>query len=389
LAVGDATAPGKGERPLNRPEGRDAHLRTVEVYEQRAVEWERRRPPRTAEADDFTASLGTGAPPGTVVDLGCGPGWHLPHLPPGTVAVDAASAMLERVAINAPGRPRLRADLRALPFRVTSLGAVWANKSYVHLRRSEVPLALWDLHRSMAVGASAFLGLFGGDLEHGEVSGDPFAGRSFSGWPRDLLEAVLEGAGFGVDLVTVSDEGDVDHLGVWVRRERTLADTVAAGMKMLLVGLNPSLVAADAGVGFFRPGNRAWPALLRSGLATRDRDPYDLLVRHRIGMTDLVKRASPRADELSSGDYSHGVARLERLCGWLQPEVVCVLGLTGWRRSVDPRATAGPQARRLGGRPVYLMPNPSGANAHVGVDDLVDHLRSALLEAERPPVPAD
>ena len=160
-------------------------------------------------------------------------------------------------------------------------------------------------------------------------------------------------------------------------------------MRLLLVGLNPSLVAADAGVGFARPGNRAWPALLRAGLATVDRDPLDLLVRHRIGMSDLVKRASPRAGELTATDYSHGVARLDALCSWLRPGAVCVLGLTGWRAAVDPRATVGVQEHRLGGRPVYLMPNPSGANAHVQVDDLVEHLRAALACAEGHPAPAD
>ena len=367
----------------------DPHRRTLQVYERRAREWQERRPPRTQEAQRFAGLAAARPAPGAVVDLGCGPGWHLPHLPDGTVAVDGARAMLDLVPGHVPGAPRVQADLRALPFGRHTLGAVWANKAHVHLRRSDVPLALWDLHRAMAVDAPLYLGVFGGDEEHAGFDGDDFKGRSFSGWPVDLLEHVVEGAGFSIEQLEVRSEGVVDHLGVWARRARTLADTVAAGMRLLLVGLNPSLVAADAGVGFHRPGNRAWPALLRAGLATVDRDPVDLLVRHHIGMTDLVKRASPRADVLTRADYSHGVERLDRLCEWLRPGAVCVLGLTGWRAAVDPTASTGVQPRRLGGRPVYLMPNPSGANAHVQVDDLVEHLSAALACAEVDPAPAD
>jgi acyl-CoA synthetase (AMP-forming)/AMP-acid ligase II len=118
--------------------------------------------------------------------------------------------------------------------------------------------------------------------------------------------------------------------------------------------------------------------MLRAGLATKDRDPIDMLVRHRIGMTDLVKRSLARAEELRPEEFRQGVSRLDILCRWLRPGAVCVLGLTGWRWAVDPAATVGVQDRQLGGRPVYLMPNPSGANAHVGLDDLASHLRVAL-----------
>jgi double-stranded uracil-DNA glycosylase len=356
----------------------DAHLRTLRVYEERAREWERLRPPRTDDVVEFAAQLQRSAVSGPVADLGCGPGWHLRHLPANSLALDGAAAMLRRVPAYAPGALRVLGDLRALPVRSGSLAAVWADKSLVHLRRSSVPLALWDLHRAMQVGAPLYLGLFGGDEEHVEVEGDEFSGRFFSGWPPDLLEAVMHGAGFSVEMVATRNEGEVDHLGVWATRQRTLADTVGAGMRLLLVGLNPSLAAADAGVGFHRAGNRAWPALLRAGLATKDRDPIDLLVRHRVGMTDLVKRSSARADELRADEFRQGVSRLDLLCRWLRPGAVCVLGLTGWRRAVDPAATAGLQHRQLGGRPVYLMPNPSGANAHVGVDDLAAHLRAAV-----------
>src|SRR5690606_7213631 len=145
---------------------------------------------------------------------------------------------------------------------------------------------------------------------------------------------------------------------------------------------NPSLVAADAGVGFHRAGNRAWPALLAAGLASVDRDPLHLLVHHRIGMTDLVKAASPRADGLTAEQYVHGVERLDALCAWLQPAAVCIVGLSGWRAAVDRAAVSGVQPSTLGGRPVYVMPNPSGVNTHASLDDLTVHLAAAARLAD-------
>lgn len=333
------------------------------------------------EARAFSALLPDEARP--VIDLGCGPGRHVPDLPPGTIAMDSALAMLDLVPHHAPGAPRVQADLRALPVARHALGAVWADKCYVHLDRRLVPTAWWDLHRALAVGGLAYLGLFGGDADHGCFEDGRFAGRSFSGWTDDLLDHVLTGAGFTVAHRMTRDTADTPYIGVTVRRERTLADTVCPGMRLLLVGLNPSVYAADAGVGFARPGNRAWPALLASGLATVDRDPLHLLHMHRIGMTDLVKRATARADELDPAEYRAGLPRLEALCSWLRPGAVCIIGLTGWRAATgDRRAAVGPQDQQLGGRPVYLMPNPSGLNAHTSLEDLAGHFRDAAALAD-------
>ncbi len=362
-------------------EPNDAHDETVAVYEDRAREWQDRRTFRSDAAQEFTAAVAASGTTRPTVDLGCGPGWHLPSLPDGTVALDATAAMLDLVAEHQPGAPRVRADLRGLPFARHALGGAWADRSYVHLRRDRVPMALWDLHRCVEVGGVVRLVLFGGDDDHATDDRDDFPGRWFSHWPESLLSDVLEGAGFDVERFVASPAENDGHLEVWLRRARTLADTVEPGMRLLLVGLNPSLVAADAGVGFHRNGNRAWPALLASGLATADRDARHLLVHDGIGMTDLVKRASPRADELTSDEFRHGLERLDRLCGWLRPDAVCVLGLTGWRAAVDRTAAIGVQERRLGGRPVYLMPNPSGVNAHVSLDDLVAHLQAAATLA--------
>ncbi|MBK5224473.1 MAG: mismatch-specific DNA-glycosylase [Acidimicrobiia bacterium] len=161
------------------------------------------------------------------------------------------------------------------------------------------------------------------------------------------------------------------------RRVESLPDTIGPGMRMLVCGLNPSPAAAEAGVGFFRAGNRFWPAALAARLVTRDRDPFHALTVHGIGMTDLVKRTTARADELSVDEYQAGVARLDRLCTWLQPAVVCLVGLAGWRAAADRRALAGQQPATLGGRPVYVMPSTSGLNASSSLADLTEHLEAA------------
>lgn len=364
------------------PTDADHHAATIGVYEARATDWEQRRPPALGDVRRFCGVVDSTELAGPVVDLGCGPGWHLPELPTGTIAADAAASMLDAVPRHSPSSPRVRTDLRALPFGRGSLGAVWANKSYVHLHRDLVPLALWDLHRALAVDAPVHLGLFGGDETHVSLSDDAFPGRWFNGWPVDLLGTVLSGAGFtDISIDTRVRDDEVAFHAVTMRRARTLADTVGPGMRMLLVGLNPSLVAADTGVGFFRAGNRAWPALLASGLATADRDPRRLLIDDGIGMTDLVKRATARANELDDAEFRDGLDRLEQLCAWLQPGVVVVLGVTGWRAATREKAVLGLQQRTLGGRPVYVMPNPSGINAHTSVDDLVDHLHAATSAA--------
>ena len=359
----------------------------MEVYERRAAEWQsERRPARDDEARAFGRRVDHAGRRGPVVDLGCGPGWYAPALGAPVVALDAARAMLDLVPAHAPDARRVQADLAALPFAHGSLSGAWASKCYVHLQRGEVPLALADLHRSMRVGAPLELHVFGGELELGHLFEDRFAGRRFSRWPEALLADVVRGAGFDIERIDTREARDgVDLLMVQATRARTLADTTAADMRLLVCGLNPSVYSADAGVAFARPGNRFWPAALAAGLVTRDRDPSHALVAHGIGLTDLVKRATPRADELSPDDYRTGLARLERLVGWLAPRALCFVGLAGWRAGVDRRAVAGPQPLELGGRPVYVMPSTSGVNAHASIHALTDHLLAAAELASRAP----
>ena len=343
--------------------------RTLAVDETRGREWvegHNARRPERAEA------LAADARDGPIVDLGCGPGWHLPHLGPGAIGLDGARSMLDLV----PDGPRVQADLLALPFRRGGLGGAWAHNSYVHLDRRDVPLALADLHRSLAVGAPADFTLFHGDADNHTFPADDLQ-RNFSRWPVAMVHRILVGAGFAVDELRA--EGD-DVL-VRVLRERTLADTVGPGMRLLVCGLNPSVYSADVGHGFARPGNRYWPAALAAGLVTKDHDPRHALVHDGIGMTDLVKRATPRADELTTDEYRAGVERVAALVEWLQPGAVVMVGLAGWRAAVDRKAVAGVPPEAFGGRPVYVRPSTSGLNAHRRLDDLADHLRAAAVVA--------
>lgn len=187
---------------------------------------------------------------------------------------------------------------------------------------------------------------------------------------RKRLIEVVAGAGFELHRRRVAQP-------TALTRFRTLPDTVGPGMRLLICGLNPSPAATDAGVGFARPGNRFWPAALAAGLVSRDRNPDHALTAHGIGMTDVVKRTTRRADELSPTEYVDGMARLERLVDWLDVPAICFVGLAGWRAARDRKATAGWQPDGLGTTRVYLMPSTSGLNASSQLPDLTDHLRAA------------
>jgi len=130
--------------------------------------------------------------------------------------------------------------------------------------------------------------------------------------------------------------------------------------------------SAERGVAFARPGNRFWPAAIAAGLVTEDRDPWAAFTAH-VGFTDLVKRATPRADGLTREEYSKGADRVRALIEWLAPTVVCFAGLSGYRAAVDRKAVIGVQPSSFGGAITYVMPNPSGVNTHASQAELVTH----------------
>lgn len=346
---------------------------TLAVYDTRAEEYAETRPPRRPDRPRRLAAAALDGLP--VADLGCGPGGYLGELAGpaerAVVGFDAAPGMLALARSTHPETPLVRADLGALPVRRHGLGGAWARHSYFHLPHADLPLALHELHRVLAVGAPVMISMLTG--EGSIVADDDLPGRRFWLWEADPLTDALVGAGF--EDVTVEVDGEAIY--AWARRARSLADTVGPGMRLLCVGLNPSVVAADAGVAFWRRGNRFWPALLAAGLASRDRDPVHALTAHGVGMTDLVKRATARSFELEPAEYEAGLGRIERLASTLQPGVVAFVGLEGYRAAVDRKAVPGFQTRLLGGRPTYVLPSTSGVNGHVSLADLTDHLRAA------------
>ena len=150
-------------------------------------------------------------------------------------------------------------------------------------------------------------------------------------------------------------------------RDRLLPDVVAPGLTVLFSGINPGLVSAWTGHHFARPGNRFWPALHRSGFTPRQLRPDEQaeLLGLGLGVTNVVGRATARADELSAAELLAGGEVLGRKVLALEPAWLAVVGVTAYRTAfAEPRASVGPQGRRLGRTRVWVLPNPSGLNAH-------------------------
>jgi TDG/mug DNA glycosylase family protein len=149
---------------------------------------------------------------------------------------------------------------------------------------------------------------------------------------------------------------------------------VAPGLDVLFCGINPGLMSAAMGHNFARPGNRFWPALHGAGFTPRLLAPEEdgELPRYGIGITNVVDRASAGAADLSAEELRAGAERVAELARRYEPRVLAVVGLgayrTGWTR---PRAGIGLQPDAVGGRPVWVLPNPSGLNARYQLPDLI------------------
>jgi ubiquinone/menaquinone biosynthesis C-methylase UbiE len=152
--------------------------RTVDVYEREAVEYgERRRAYGAERADAFAAALPAG---GVRMDLGAGPGHHLPHLGAPVVAADPAVAMVAEARRRHPGTPGVVCEAGALPVRFGSLAGVWASKSLQHVPRAELPMVLAGLHRALAVGGALDATVFRGEGADRSGADDDFPGRLFT-----------------------------------------------------------------------------------------------------------------------------------------------------------------------------------------------------------------
>ena len=171
-------------------------------------------------------------------------------------------------------------------------------------------------------------------------------------------------------------------------RDAEVPDLLGPGTRLLFAGINPGLRTAATQTHFGNPGNRFWPALHRAGILP---DPVDVsdpmtddvraaLVARGIGISNLVRRATARADELTAAELHEGAELLVGLVERVRPRVVAVLGITAYRTAFGlPRAVPGRQPESLGAAALWVVPNPSGLNAH----ETIDSLAAAYAEPAR------
>jgi double-stranded uracil-DNA glycosylase len=170
---------------------------------------------------------------------------------------------------------------------------------------------------------------------------------------------------------------------------RTIPDVIAPGLRVLFCGINPGLYSAATGHHFARPGNRFWPALHRGGFVPRQLHPSEQedLLEYGLGITNLVDRGTARADELTPTEIVEGGAVLAAKVRRLRPAWLAVLGVSAYRTAFRvPRAAVGPQEVAIGTTRVWVLPNPSGLNAHYTLERLAGEF-SALHHAVGPREP--
>jgi double-stranded uracil-DNA glycosylase len=136
---------------------------------------------------------------------------------------------------------------------------------------------------------------------------------------------------------------------------------------VLFVGINPSLRSAEVGHHFARPGNRFWPTLYAAGFTPRLLAPAEdgLLPSFGIGLMNFASRPTRAASELTVAELRAGAAALEERVREWEPRLVAVVGVVAYRAAfARPQAAMGLQEEQVGGRPVWVLPNPSGRSAH-------------------------
>jgi TDG/mug DNA glycosylase family protein len=171
-------------------------------------------------------------------------------------------------------------------------------------------------------------------------------------------------------------------------RGRTLPDLIGDDVRLLFVGINPGLLTVAMQSHFGRRGNRFYPALFRAGIidhvidASAGFDPADVahLKDRGVGITSLVAAATARADELTTTELREGAVALRERVARVRPRVVAMLGITAYRTAFEkPGAVVGEQPAGMSGAKLWVVPNPSGLNAH----ETVDSLAVAYAEAAR------
>jgi TDG/mug DNA glycosylase family protein len=154
---------------------------------------------------------------------------------------------------------------------------------------------------------------------------------------------------------------------------KTVPDIIAPQLRVLFCGINPSVYSAVVGHHFARPGNRFWPTLHRAGFTPRQLRPEEEqeLLSYGYGITNIVERATVAAAELTADELAAGGRRLRATVERYHPRALAILGISAYRTAFNqPRAVLGRQPESIGATQLYVLPNPSGLNAHYTPTDL-------------------
>ncbi|MEU3503090.1 G/U mismatch-specific DNA glycosylase [Streptomyces hundungensis] len=171
-------------------------------------------------------------------------------------------------------------------------------------------------------------------------------------------------------------------------RDTVIPDVIAGGLSVLFCGINPGLMSGATGHHFARPGNRFWPVLHRSGFTPRQLKPSEQneLLSYGIGITNVVARATARADEIDAEEFREGGRLLTAKVERFRPTWLAVVGVTAYRTAFDDRkARIGPQERTIGTTRVWALPNPSGLNAHWTAQTMAEEYARLRLAAQATP----
>ena len=169
-------------------------------------------------------------------------------------------------------------------------------------------------------------------------------------------------------------------------QDKTVRDVIASDLRVLFCGINPGLYSGATGHHFARPGNRFWSTLHQAGFTPRLLHPSEEreLLTYGYGITNLVPRATATADELLAVELVAGRRRLETRVKRYRPRVVAVLGIGAYRTAFAQKAaTPGRQPEPLAGAVIWVLPNPSGLNAHYQLADLAEQFRALREAVER------
>lgn len=160
---------------------------------------------------------------------------------------------------------------------------------------------------------------------------------------------------------------------------RAIPDVIAPGLRVLFCGINPGRYSGATGRHFARPGNRFWPTLRAAGFTDRLLSPWDsaVMLEAGFGITNLVNRTTATAAELEDAELREGATRLLATVERYRPASVAILGISAYRVAFDrPKAEIGPQPERIGPGALWVLPNPSGLNAHYQLPALTEVFRA-------------